>query len=89
MMKAKLAEGSRALQSCAQPVLQCMCRVKPHEHFMRNLCITRFVGADQAQAIAAQQRRHSIEDEEGAEDHKDRALAGLGPGRQAPVSAFG
>ena len=74
----------------AQAALEGVRRVEADQHLMRDLRIARLVGAHQAQAVAAQNRRKSIEKKEDGEGQKNRRLRRWWPsGAAASASACG
>ncbi len=70
----------------AEAVLEGGRGVEAHQHLMGDLRVTRLIGAHQAEAVAAEDRRHSINDEEDGEDYKDRSFTNGGPIRQSSPS---
>src|SRR5450631_1069701 len=62
--------------------------IKAVKHFVRDLRIARLVGAHQTEPITAEQRRLSVDDEEGSENKKDGSFANGGPVGQAFASAL-
>ena len=70
----------------AQPALERVRRVEAHQHLVRDLGIARLVGAHQAQAVAAQQRRKPVSKEKDGEGEKDRRFARSWPSEACAIA---
>src|SRR5579859_6166874 len=66
----------------AQAVAQVGGRVEPVEHFVGNLSVTGFVGSDQSQTVAPEERSEPVGEEEGSKECEYCNLADSRPGWQ-------
>jgi hypothetical protein len=72
----------------AEPAFEGVGRIEADEHLVRDLRVPRLVGADQAETVAAEPGRDSIEDEEDGEADEDCGFAKGGPSGPLPARSF-
>ena len=73
----------------AQPVLDGVRRVKPHQHLVRDLRVARLVGPHQAQPVTAEKRSDSVDEKSDRENQEGSNLEHSAPARQTPMQFTG